>query len=103
MNEKGSTSSLSGSGAKIITAPNAPINLAEISSERSATTLGLSWTADNSDGGSPILDYRVSYGKSGSFLFLDPTTSTNIIIPDLTYGTTYELKIEARNEYGYSK
>ena len=45
-NVKGSsTASLAGNGASIIAIPDAPVNLAENTSERTATTLGLSWSA----------------------------------------------------------
>ena len=63
-NVKGSSvASSSGSGATIISSPDAPISLSENTSERSATTLGLTWTEGSSNGGSAIIDYRISYAE----------------------------------------
>lgn len=33
---------------------------------------------------------------------LDTTSDTSYLATGLTYGTTYEFKIEARNQFGYS-
>jgi hypothetical protein len=58
-NVKGdSPESLEGNGATIITKPDAPENFMENYAQRSASTLGLQWTA-GFNGGSEILDYRV--------------------------------------------
>ncbi len=50
-----------GNGAYILTAPDRPVNLAEFYASRSATTLGLVWTAGAANGGAPVLDYRITY------------------------------------------
>jgi hypothetical protein len=52
--------SLSGNGAIIITTPNSPINLAEDYSQRTKSTLALSWEQDPFNGGAVIQDYRIS-------------------------------------------
>lgn len=66
INVKGnSVESLEGNGAKVITKPDAPINLLEDTSLRTASTLGLQWQDGASDGGSVILDYRISYAIQG--------------------------------------
>lgn len=52
-----------GNGAIIITVPDAPINLAEDITHRTVTTIGLTWTAGASNGGSEILDYRISFAE----------------------------------------
>ena len=63
-NVKGSSiASSAGSGATIIFTPDAPISLSENTSDRSATTLGLTWTEGSSNGGSVILDYRINYAE----------------------------------------
>jgi hypothetical protein len=61
-----------GNGALIMTYPDAPQNLLEVYSSRTATTLGLSWEAGAQNGGSPIIDYTVSYaeGLTGSYVEL---------------------------------
>ena len=92
-----------GSGATVITSPDAPVNLAEDTSQRTSTTLGVTWNAGTSNGGSVVLDYRISIAQQGgSFDFQTTTTSTDYLATGLTSGTTYEFKIEARNQYGYS-
>lgn len=52
-----------GNGAIIIQVPDAPINLAEDTSLRTVTTIGLTWNSGASDGGSTILDYRISFAE----------------------------------------
>jgi len=52
-----SPESLVGNGAVILTNPDAPLDLVEVYSERKATSLGLSWTEGEANGGSPVLDY----------------------------------------------
>lgn len=46
-----------GHGAIIVGVPSAPINLLEVVSERSKSTLKLSWTNGDLDDGLDILDY----------------------------------------------
>jgi hypothetical protein len=103
-NSKG-TSALSakGNGATIINAPDAPVSLAEDTSKRDATTLGLTWSAGDSNGGATVTEYRINYAQEGgSFSVLASTSDTDYDVTSLTSGITYEFKIEAKNEYGYS-
>jgi len=51
--------SQAGSGAIIISSPNAPNSLTEDSNDRSASTLGFTWSAGSFNGGSSVIDYRV--------------------------------------------
>lgn len=46
--------------------PDAPISLSENTADRSATTLGLTWSAGSSNGGSVVIDYRVSMAEQGN-------------------------------------
>lgn len=63
-NEKGdSEESEIGSGAYIITLPDNPKDLVEDLAQRTPTTLGLSWNAGDSNGGSTINDYRISMAE----------------------------------------
>lgn len=50
-----------GSEAIILTVPDAPVTLTEITSDRTENTITFSWTAGAQDGGAPVLDYRVNY------------------------------------------
>lgn len=84
-----------GNGAKITTYPDAPTPLIEDYSQRSATTLGLSWMNGASDGGAAPIDYTVSYDQgSDEYVVLEsnilPTsyTATNLIP-----GTIYKFKV----------
>jgi hypothetical protein len=104
VNAKGSSpESDAGSGATIITKPDKPTALAEVTAQRSASTLGLSWTAGAADGGSPVYEYRVQMAILGqAFSILDSTATTAYLVTGLTAGVSYVFKVEARNEYGYS-
>jgi hypothetical protein len=103
-NVKGSSESLQGNGATIITAPDEPVGLAEDTSKRDPTTLGLTWNEGAANGGSIVTEYRINYAElGGSFSVLASTSNTNFDVTSLTSGTTYEFNIEARNEYGYSE
>jgi hypothetical protein len=55
-----SLESSAGNGAVITTTPDSPINLAEDTSLRTKSTLGLLWTKADFNGGAEIIDYRVS-------------------------------------------
>jgi hypothetical protein len=62
-----------GNGAVITMSfePDAPINLARDQIQTTRTQVGLLWTAGASNGGQPILDYRVSYDQgSGNWVVL---------------------------------
>ena len=65
MNIKGSSPMSSvGTGALILTNPDAPLNLRNVPSVTLATQIGIQWDTGVNNGGSPVIDYRVS--------FLDP-------------------------------
>jgi len=52
--------STEGNGAIITTTPDSPINLAEDTSLRTKSTLGLTWSQAEFTGGAVIIDYRIS-------------------------------------------
>jgi len=99
-----SLQSSAGNGAIITTTPDAPINLAENTSFRSKSTIGLTWSKADFIGGAEIIDYRVNYAQSdGSYSVLASNiASTSYTAIELTAGVTYSFKIESRNSYGYS-
>jgi hypothetical protein len=79
------------------------VSLAEDTSKRDPTTLGLTWSAGASNGGATVTEYRISKAvQGGTFSVLASTANTHYDVTSLTSGTTYEFKVEARNEYGYS-
>lgn len=56
-----------------------------------------------SNGAAPVTEYRLNIAEQGgSFSILASTANTHYEATSLTYGTTYEFKVEAKNEYGYS-
>jgi hypothetical protein len=91
-----------GNGAIILTYPDAPINLAEVYSERTATSLGLSWVDGASNGGATVLDYTVSYvqGDEDYIKLATNVLGQSYTAISLTFGVTYRFKIQARNEFG---
>lgn len=93
-----------GNGAIILTNPDAPINIAEDTSLKSGTIIGLQWEEGPSNGGTAVLDYRLNYDQgSGDYVILYTGIAfTSITVTDLTAGVQYKFKIEARNAYGYS-
>lgn len=52
-----------GNGASIINRPDSPYNLVEDMSEKTKSTIGLTWTEGAYNGGSPIIDYRISMAE----------------------------------------
>jgi len=96
--------STEGNGAIITTTPDSPINLSEDTSLRTKSTLGITWSKAEFNGGAVIIDYRISIAQvGGSYSVL----ASNLVNPsftaiDLTSGITYQFKVESRNSYGYS-
>ena len=50
-----------GNGAIILTEPDAPHSLYEETLYRTANQLQIAWTAGAADGGTPVINYKVSY------------------------------------------
>jgi hypothetical protein len=97
--------STAGNGAQIITNPSAPVSLAVDQANTNASKITFTWSPGANDGGSPIIDYRISWAKlSNPYVVL----ATNVV--GLTYTTTatitashlYFFKLESRNSFGYS-
>jgi len=64
-----SASSQAGDGAVIVLVPDAPLSLVNDPSITSSTVIGFNWQDGVSDGGSAIIDYRITYDQStGSFV-----------------------------------
>ena len=78
--------------------------MAENTSLRTKSTLGLTWIKDAFIGGSEIIDYRVNVAiADGSYSILaSGVVASSYLAIDLTSGLVYNFKIESRNEYGYS-
>lgn len=93
-----------GNGAAIITSPDQPTGLAEVYEHRTKEQLGIEWTAPTFTGGSPILDYRITWSHSGGAFntLIENLVSTSHIESGLTAGETYVFRVEARTVYGFS-
>jgi hypothetical protein len=93
-----------GNGAIILTYPDAPTTLAEIQASRTPAKISFNWIEGPSNGGTPVLDYRVTYDQStGDYVVLDSLINVlSYTASSLTTGKTYTFKVEARNSYGYS-
>lgn len=91
-----------GNGATITTKADAPHSLAEVS--RTATTLGLSWSEGSANGGATVTDYTVSYDQGTStYVVLESNVGVaSYVATDLTPGTVYKFKVQARNSFGLS-
>jgi titin len=85
--------------------PYVPINLVNVPDITTAYQIGLDWDAPTYDGGSPVLDYRLSYKETSSsdwIVYDDAILDTQITVISLTPGVYYDFKVEARNIVGYS-
>ena len=87
----------------LATAPGSPVNLAATVGESS---IGLTWSAPASDGGSPIVDYVIEYELStgGTWsVFADGfSASTTALVTGLSDGTSYDFRVSAVNSIGQS-
>ena len=59
--------SLFSNGTILVTYPDSPFNLKEISKARTKSSLGLTWNSPNFTGGTPILDYTILLLTNGSY------------------------------------
>ena len=83
--------------------PAAPTQLNLTSGDQ---TLELTWVAPVDDGGSEIQDYDIQYSNDGGITFTlwDELTKSNALsqeIVNLNNGTTYHLRVRARNDVGH--
>ena len=67
-----SLQSPSGNGACIVLIPDAPVGLQDNTQITSQSVISFKWNKGISHGGSPIIDYRISYDQSiDSFVTLE--------------------------------
>ncbi len=100
-----SNASISGNGAIITTNPNPPTSLANNAAVTSSSLIALTWVAPTIDGGSAIIDYRVSWDQGTSnyvILVQGVTTAYYSTTATLTANTIYKFKVESRNAFGHS-
>jgi len=58
--------SVPGYGAVILTNPEPPSSLTNKAAETNAAVISMTWTAPTVVGGTPVIDYRVSWDQGGS-------------------------------------
>ena len=76
--------------------------MAEDSSLRTISTLGLVWNPPVENGGSPILDYQIDLAEEdGQFTVLASSMINSLTVVSLVTGTTYSFRVRARNAFGY--
>jgi hypothetical protein len=64
----------------------------------------LTWDEGSSNGGSPILEYRIWMAIQGEeFEVLQTLVFSDYLVTGLTAGVTYEFKIQSRSQYDYSE
>jgi hypothetical protein len=87
--------SSAGNGAVIITYADAPLSLSENFALRTATNIGLTWTAGVSNGGSAVLDYQLNYdnGSGTANIVLASGLTGTSYTAVLTSGTTYKFTV----------
>jgi hypothetical protein len=88
------------------TVPDSPTSVVATSGN---TSLGVTWVAPASNGGSNIIQYIVKYssnnGAAGSWTRYKPSspiTATSCTVTGLTNGTPYVIKVIAQNAVGMS-
>ena len=110
-NPAGNSLSQPGNGAIMpVTNPDPPNPLVNDVAITSTTVIGLNWSAPTNNGGSPVIDYRVSWDQgtgTGIFVVLATgitglTTVSYRTTATLTANTFYSFKVESRNAVGYS-
>ena len=82
--------------------PTAPQTLANNPAVTASGTVGLTWVAPSLDGGSPVIDYQVSF-KTGAAAFSVLATgipSTSYTASSLTADVIYTFKVTARTFVG---
>jgi hypothetical protein len=101
-----SESSDEGNGAIVLLVPDAPTGLADNVAVTTAYVIGFTWNDGMSTGGTPIIDYRVSFDQSTDTwvtLVENVITKSYMTIIPLTPGAFYKFKVEARNSVGHSE
>jgi titin len=85
--------------------PDAPLNLLNEPGITTGSQIGLMWSKGLYDGGSPEIDYEVSYTDVTTNVFSVYSSGVlelSDIITGLTPGTTYKFRVRARNIVDFS-
>jgi hypothetical protein len=87
-----------------LTNPDTPINIEEFTAYRTAKSIGLAFEEGPSNGGAPILDYRITYTTDydNSQIIASAIAGSPYLAVNLYTGSTYSFIVESRNTFGYS-
>jgi titin len=89
-----------------VTPRTTPGSVTNLQATGASGRIDVNWTAPTSNGGAPITDYVISVSTSptsGFAIFKDGvSTATSATITGLTNGTTYYVRVRARNAAGNS-
>jgi hypothetical protein len=90
-----SLSSLDGNGAVILTNPDKPINFQNDPAVTTGSQIGLTWEEGAMNGGSPVIDYKISYTTgTDPYVTLDSgIISLDYTAINLIAGQLYKFKI----------
>ena len=90
-----SLTSESGNGAVIITYADAPLNLQETVTSRTASSITFSWTAGFKNGGSSVTSYHLIYDSASGFYteLATNVATTYYTATGLIAGKTYKFKV----------
>jgi hypothetical protein len=89
-------------GTKIITKPDPPRNFKENNAKRTKNALEFSWEHGASDGGAPVIDFRIYQNQDGSEyeLIRSGVQDMFLYINTLSPGVYYGFKLQSRNIFG---
>lgn len=85
--------------------PDAPLSLANNAAVTTAYQIGLTWADGSYNGGTPIIDYQVSFKlqAAGSYtVYQTGVLTKSITVTSLTPGVTYNFYVKSKNLVGYS-
>ena len=88
-----------------MTNPDPPSSLRNNAAVTTSSVISMLWTAPEQVGGTPVIDYRVSWDQGGSdYVVLQSgiTTTTYTTSATLVANSVYKFKVESRNAFGYS-
>lgn len=90
-----SGTSAGGNGAIILITPDSPRNLANVPAITSASQIGLTWDTGSANGGTPVIDYQLSFDQgTGNFIiYQSGILVTSITVTGLTKGRTYAFRV----------
>jgi hypothetical protein len=94
-----------GNGAIILTNPDAPLQLQNVPATTNASRIGLSWVTGSANGGTAVIDYRISWDQgTNNYIVLASNigTTSYTTLAALSANTVYKFKVEARNSFGFS-